>query len=85
MAAVLAIAVNTATGAALIRWAQGRWFWWLNGLGFFFRAGVVFGGAHWLWTRGASPGQLVFFIVVVAVAQMIGQIYFLEKTRKQRG
>jgi hypothetical protein len=82
--AILAAALlNTAVGAALIRWASGRKFWWLNGFGLFFRAAVVFGGAHGLHRRGATAAQLVMYIVTVAIVQMVGQIYFLEKSRKE--
>ncbi len=75
-------AVNVCVWRGLIRRALARGdFWRLQMLGFLFRLGTIFGGATMVWAlRGRMP-EVVMFIVVGAVAQMIGQVYFLgQKT-----
>ena len=82
---VLALAV-AASNVAVGQWFGGRGvpggvFWRQQALGFLFRFGTIFGGATWVWSAGHRMPEVVLFIVVGAVAQMVGQIYLLSRKR----
>ena len=77
--------MNVAAG----RWLQGRGgsrddrFWEMELAGFVFRFATIFGGAGLIWAAHHRMPEVATFIITGAVAQMVGQIYFLIKDKKK--
>lgn len=72
-------AVNVASGRWLGR--RGGKFWWMQGLAVALRFVVLFAMAQAVWMRRRRAPEVVVFIVTVAVAQLVGQVYLLLRRK----
>lgn len=85
LAGALAVAaINTAASRQLQRSGgpDKNRYWLTQGFGFAFRFAMIFGAAGGIWFAYRRMPEVVVFIVTAAVAQMVGQIYFLMRDNK---